>query len=163
MYMLTDKSQFQAQAIKQGKHKLAIVHQEITDWITKQFGVQALDFCCETRATSKGVPQQLIHLIVETDEDAKQMQANRAGNTLITERFLEYLKSANSHKAIDPLKSAVFPPESNPFPEMIVTYRPLKGLNGEMMRKMLDDEQRAPALVRVLTNQHFLTTLFQNS
>ena len=56
MYSLTDKSQFQALAIQQDKHKLAAVHQEIIDWITEQFGMRVLDFCCEKRETSKGVP-----------------------------------------------------------------------------------------------------------
>ena len=144
MYTLTDKSQFQARAIKQGKHKLAIVHQEVVDWVTKQFGVRALDFACETRSTSKGAQQQLIHLILETAEDVKQMQAHRADNTLITERFLKYFKSAHSNNAIpDPLKSNVFAVETNPFPEIIVTYRPLKELSRELLEEMLEDEKRA--------------------
>ena len=84
MYTLTDKSQFQAGAIKQGKYKLATVHLELMDWITKQFGVCALDFYCETRATSKGLPQQLVHVILDTVEDVKKMQANRADNKVIT-------------------------------------------------------------------------------
>jgi hypothetical protein len=144
MYTLTDKSQFQARAIKQGKHTLATVHLEIMDWITKQFDVHALDFSCETRETSKGSPQQLIHLILETVEDVKQMQADRAHNTVIAERFLKYFKSADSaNHILDPLKSNVFPVEANPFPDIIVTYRPLKALPGEILQEMLDDETRA--------------------
>ena len=144
MYTLTDKSQFQARAIKQGKHNLASVHQEIMDWVTKQFGVRALDFACETRATSKGAQQQLVHLILETAEDVKQMQAHRADNTLITERFLKYLTSAHSNNATpDTLKSNVFAGETNPFPEIIVTYRPLKELSRDLLEEMLEDEKRA--------------------
>jgi hypothetical protein len=59
MYTLSDKSQFQARAIKQGKHKLSAVHLEIMDWITKQFGANALDFFCETRETSKGLGEDV--------------------------------------------------------------------------------------------------------
>jgi hypothetical protein len=144
MYTLTDKSQFQAWAIKQGKHKLATVHREIMDWITKQFGVRALDFSCETRETSKGSAQQLVHVILETAEDVKQMQGNRAANTMIAERFLQYFKSADLDNAIpDPLKNNVFPLETNPFPEIIVTYRPVKELDGEILKEMREDEKRA--------------------
>jgi len=148
MYTLTDKSQFQARAIKLGKHKLATVHLELMDWITKQYGVQALDFYCETRATSKGSPQQLVHVILDTVEDVKKMQANRADNKVIAERFLKYFKSADSNSITDPLKSTDLSPdsyrdESNPFPEIIVTYRPLKGPDDKIIQAMLDDEQRA--------------------
>jgi len=148
MYTLSDKFQFQAHAIKQGEHKLAAVHQELMDWITKEFNVRALDFFCETRETSKGAPQQLIHMILETLEDVKQIYENHADNTMITERFLKYLKSADSNNyAADPLKSNVFPFETNPFPEIIVAYRPLKELDKKiregMLQKMSDDEIRA--------------------
>jgi hypothetical protein len=143
MYTLTDKSQFQAEAVKKGKHKLATAPLEIMDWMTKQFGVRALDFFCETRETSKG-PQQLIHLILETVDDVKRMQAHRANNAVITERFLKYFKSAGSDNPLmDPLKSNVFAAETNPFPEIIVTYRPLKEVDGKIRQEMLDDEQRA--------------------
>jgi hypothetical protein len=146
---LEEKSQFQASAIVQGKHKLAPVHQELMDWITKQFGARALDFYCETRSTSKGRPQQLVHVILETVEDAKKMQAHRADNEAIAERFLKYFKSAHSPNTIaDPLKSTdLFPDsyrdETNPFPEIIVTYRPWTQLNSEVVEKMLEDEKRA--------------------
>jgi len=146
MVTLTDKSQFQAGAIKQGKHKLATVHQEIMDWITKQFGVRALDFYCETRVTSKGSPQQLIHVILETAEEVKQMQPNRAGNILIAEQFLKYFKSADSDNPIqdqDPLKRNILSFETNPFPEIVVTYRPFKEVTTEIRQEMLDDEDRA--------------------
>ncbi len=128
-------------AIKQGKHTLANIHLEILDWITKQFGVHALDFSCETRETSKGSPQQLVHLILETVEDVKQIQTNRAGTTAITERFLKYFKSGNPIP--DPLKSNVFPINTNPFPEIIVTFRPLKELEKKILEEMLEDEKRA--------------------
>lgn len=141
MYTLTDKSQFQARAIKEGKHRLAPVHQEIMDWITKQFDVRALDFSCERRETS--TPQQLIHVILETVDDVKKMQTNRVDNTVITERFLKYFKSADSNNTVtDSLKCNVFSFETNPFPEIIMTYRPLKGLKGEVLQEMLKDEER---------------------
>jgi len=144
MDTLTDKSQFQAGAILQGTHKLAAVYQEIMDWITKQFGVRALDFFCETRQASKGLPQQRVHVILETVEDVKQMQANRDNNTVVAEQFLKYFKSADSHNATpDPLKSDVFPVETNPFPKIVVTYRPLKGLTLKPLQEMMDDEKRA--------------------
>lgn len=144
MYTLTDQSQFQASAIKQGKHKLATVHMELMDWITKQFDVRALDFCCETRKTSKGFSQQLVHVILDTLEDVKKMQTNRANSTLIIERFLRYFQSAGSSNPItDPLKNTDLSFETNPFPEIVVTYRPLKGLDKKMVEEMLDDEKRA--------------------
>lgn len=144
MYTLADKSQFQAWVIHEGRHQLATVHRELLDWITKQFGVNALDFFCEKREPSKGTSQQLIHLILETPEDVKKMQGNRAEHTVINERFLKYFKSADSHSSTpDPLKSNVFPAETNPFPEIIVTYRPLKGLNSEALREIFNDEKDA--------------------
>jgi hypothetical protein len=143
MDTLTDKSQFQAWTIKQGTYKLANVQLEIMEWITKQFGVNALDFCCETRKTSKGPPQQLIHVILETVDDVKRMQADHAGKTMITERFSEYFKSTDPNNSFDPLKSDVFPVETSPFPEIIVTYRPLKELSVKLLQEMMDEEKRA--------------------
>ena len=144
MHTLADKFQFQAQAIKRGNHKLAIVHQEIIDWITNQFGTRALDFFCETRATPKGLPQQLVHVMLETGEDVKRIQANRAAHAVITERFKQYFKSGTTPDATrDPLKSNVFPMETNPYPEIIVTYRFLKEINGEIVKEMQDDEKRS--------------------
>ena len=153
MHTLTDKSQFQVWAIKKGNHKLAPVYQEIMDWITIQFGVRALDFFCETRKTSKGLPQQLVHVILETVDDVKRMYAHHADNAAIAERFLNYFKSAHSPDTIaDPLKSTDLSPDSyrdetNPFPEIIVTYRPFKELEKkileEILEEMLEDEKRA--------------------
>lgn len=143
MYTPTDRSQFQAWAIQQGNHQLVATHQTITDWISKQFGVLALDFCFERRETTKGLSQQLVHVIVETADDVKRLQSNRVGNKLVGERFLEYFKSADvGNYVFDPTKSNVFPAETNPFPEIIVTYRPLKPPTEEMRQKMLDDEVR---------------------
>jgi hypothetical protein len=140
MYKPTDKSQFQAQAIMYGTFKLAPVHQDIMDWITKQFGVRALDFSCEKRETSKGVTQQLIHVILETEEDVKQIQANRDIHALIAGQFLKYFTSPAWLNAIpDPLKCAF---DANPFPEIIVTYRPLKQLSSEILQEILRDEKR---------------------
>jgi hypothetical protein len=144
MYTPADKSQVQARAIKQGKYKLAAVHGKITDWITKQFGVHALDFSCETRETSKGSPQQLIHVIVETGEDVKKIQADRANNLKIAERFLQYFKSTNpGDLMLDALKADVFAFETNPHPEIIVTCRPLKELDKNVIQEIREDEQRA--------------------
>jgi hypothetical protein len=143
MPTLTDKSQFQAWAIKQGKQKLAPVHRELMNWMAEQLGVRALDFYFEKRETSKGLPQQLIHVILETVEDVKQMQIHSRDNTLITERFLKYFKSADANNFItDPLKGNVFPVHTNPLPEIIVTYRPLKELDKKVVEEMLDDERR---------------------
>jgi hypothetical protein len=144
MYTLTDRSQFQAEAIKYGDHKLPPAQQEIMDWITKQFGVHALDFFCETRENSKGLRQQLVHVIVETVDDVKRMQANRADHTLVAERFSKYFQSADLVNTIpDPLKSDVFPTDTNPFPQITVTYRPLKGLDRNVLQEMHDDEEQA--------------------
>ena len=148
MFTLTDKAQFQALAIQQGKHQLAAVHQEIMDFISKQFGIRALDFYCERREISKGLPQQLVHVIIETVEAVKHLYENHADNTMITERFLQYFKSADSNNHVaDPLKNNVFPYETDPLPEIIVTFRPLKELDKkireEMLEKMLDDDLRA--------------------
>jgi hypothetical protein len=144
MYTLTDKSQFQAYAIMQGKHKLAAVDLEIMEWISKQFGVRALDFYCETREASKDLPQQLVHVILETVEDVKQIQAKHADHAVITERFLKYFKSVHLENPIrDPLKSNVLSFETNPFPQIIVTYRPFKAVKMEILQEMLNDEKRA--------------------
>lgn len=140
MYTLNDRSQFQAMAIEAGKHKLSGVHQELMEWITKQFGVRALDFYCEKRETSKA--QQLIHVILDTVEDVKKIQANQADKAMIVERFLKYLKSTDSESHIlDPLKGNVFPADTNPYPETIVTYRPLKGIGEKILREMLYEER----------------------
>jgi hypothetical protein len=144
MYTLADKSQFQAYAIKRGKHMPQIADQEIIDWISKQFGVCALDFSFEKREASKGCSQQLIHVILETVENVKQIRANHSANTLISERFLTYFKSADPENTIpDPLKRDFFPGGTNPFPEIIVTYRPLKELTTDILKEMLEDEQSA--------------------
>ncbi|CAN5560484.1 hypothetical protein BH10BAC4_BH10BAC4_06340 [soil metagenome] len=144
MYTLTDKCQFQAQAIRQGRHKLAMVDLEIIDWITKQTGVAALDFSCETRETSTGSTQQLVHVILQSVEDVKMMQTDRTNAKVITERFLKYFQSADSNKPItDPLKGNVFPFQTTPFPEIVVTYRPLKQIARDILEEMLKDERRA--------------------
>jgi hypothetical protein len=143
MYTLADKSRFQAKAIAQGRHSLAVEQQRIMDWIRKQYDVHALDFYCETRDTSKGVRQQLVHVILNTAEDVKRMQA-RGSSPEVLERFLKYFTSVESSNPIsDPLKRNVFPAETDPFPEIIVTYRPLKELTLEILEQMLDDEKRA--------------------
>ena len=144
MYTLTDQSQLQAWEILNGNFKLATAHQELMDWITKQFGVRALDFYCETKAASKGLPKQLVHVIIETVEDVKKMQAHHADNAAIAERFLDYFKSAHSPGTIaDPLKSTDLSFETNPFPKIIVTYRPLKNLTGKTRQEMMNDDERA--------------------
>ena len=143
MPTLTDKSQFQAQLIKLGQHKLASVHQEIMDWISKQFGVRAWDFLCEKRVTPKG-SQQVVHVILETAEDVKKIHASRADHPLIAERYLKYFKSMDSLSHLhDPLKNNVFPLETDPFPEIIVTFRPLKYPEEKIIRAMLEEEERA--------------------
>jgi len=139
---LTDKSQFQANAILYGQHKLSGVDQELMEWITKQFGVRALDFFCERKERTKGVPQQLIHVILETKDDVKQMQSNRANTTAVTERFLKYLQTTNTDNPTpDSLKSNVFSSETNPFPQIVITYRPLKSLDNKIAREMFYDER----------------------
>jgi hypothetical protein len=144
MDKLTDKSQLQAWAIKHGNYTLAPVHQELMNWMTKQFSVRALDFFCEVKNTSKGTPQQRVHVILETVEEVKQMQAHHADNAIIAEQFLKYFKSAHLTGTIaDPLKSTDLSFLTNPFPKIIITYRPLKNLTGKTRQEMLDDDQRA--------------------
>src|ERR1700752_2535045 len=154
-YGLPDKLQFQAAALKKGKCKLANVHQEIMDWISGQFNVRALDFLCEKREDPKSSLQQVIHIVLETADQVKSMHANRADAALVTERFLKYFTSGNS-KATDPLKRDVFPSQPLPYPEIIVTYRPLKALSREVLEEMLADEKRA-----VLTTFESVWTISQ--
>jgi len=61
--------------------------------------------------------QQLIHLIFDTPEDVKKLQSNHASSKAIAEKF--------------------------PFPEVIITYRPLKELSDEVLREMRTDDERA--------------------
>ena len=61
--------------------------------------------------------QQLIHLILDTPEDVKKLQSNQASSKAIAEKF--------------------------PFPEVIVTYRPLKELSQEILTEMRTDDERA--------------------
>jgi hypothetical protein len=143
MHTLADKSQFQAWTIVKGRHKLAVEHQEIMDWVSKQFDVHALDFYCETRVNSKSAQQQLVHVILNTVEDVKRMQAH-GNNPEVAEHFSKYFKSVASHNPmLDPLKSEVLAGEKGPSSEIIVTYRPLKELAREILDEMLDDEKRA--------------------
>jgi len=60
--------------------------------------------------------QQLIHLILDTLADVKKLQSNQASKA-IAEKF--------------------------PFPEVIVTYRPLKELSQEILTEMRNDDERA--------------------
>jgi hypothetical protein len=122
MYTPSDRSQFQANLVKHDKHKLPIEQQEILNWISEQFGVKALYFSCEKREPSEGTAQQLVHLIFETVDDVKKIQASRATNTAIAGKFMAYLKSTS---------------------EVIVTCRPLKKLSSEILNEMLDDEKRS--------------------
>jgi hypothetical protein len=142
MSTLADKSQLQASAIMRGKHKLAGIHQEILDSYTKQFGVRALDFYCERREASKG-SSQMVHVILESVDDVKKIQAHRAEKGLIAEQFLKCFKSAATNNSTsDPLKSDVFPGDTNPFPEIIVTYRPLTEVDRKIVNEMLDADVR---------------------
>jgi len=61
--------------------------------------------------------QQLVHLILDTPADVKKLQSNHASSKAIAEKF--------------------------PFPEVIVTFRPLKELSDEILREMRDDDERA--------------------
>ncbi|HWA35763.1 MAG TPA: hypothetical protein VG737_16585 [Cyclobacteriaceae bacterium] len=141
MYTISDKSQFQARAIKQGEHSLATAHQEIVDWISKEFNVRTLDFSCEKRSTTKS-HQQLVHIILDTAADVKKLQADHSARPIIGERFLNYFMSENAHATMDSLKRDVYPQATTPYPEVIVTYRPLKDLDSKIIEEMLDDERR---------------------
>ncbi len=135
-----DRSQFQALAIQQGKYQPALVHQEVMGWITRQFGVYALDFFCETRSATKG-KQQLVHVILNTMEDVKRMQANRADQATIAERFLQYFKSASAQA--DPLKRTDLDFKTGPLPEIVVTYRPFKYPDSKIVNEMFEEEKFA--------------------
>ncbi|NOT74214.1 MAG: hypothetical protein HOP08_04740 [Cyclobacteriaceae bacterium] len=141
MITIPDKSQFQAWAIKLGKHTLPPESLEIMQWISKQFGVSALDFYCEKRETPKG-SQQVVHLILESGEDIKKINADRANTVLITERFLKYFTTAKSLNT-DPTKADVFPADTNPFPKVIITFRPFKDVDNKIFKEMMEEERRA--------------------
>lgn len=143
MPTLSDRSQFQAHEVQQGRYKLAADHLEIVEWIGKEYGVTALDFWCETRKTNKGPSQQLVHLVLGTTDDVKKLQTNRSG-VAIGERFLDHFKSTSSNApTADPTKNDVLPFSSEPFPEIIVTFRPLKYPDGKIMTEMYNEEIRA--------------------
>ena len=142
-YTLSDQAQFQAISITNGSHKLAAVHYDLMDWMSKQFGVHAIDFFCEKRETSKGLKQQIVHVILETNEDVQRMQKDRASNKVVAERFLKYFKSTERNDAPDLIKANAFPNETDPFPAIIVAYRPFTGVDGKILDEMLNDEQQA--------------------
>lgn len=119
MYTPADRSQLQARAVKQGTYTLADTDQEVIDWIKKEFRVNALHFSFETRKQ-----QQLVHLILETADEVRTMQSNSTRNAPIAERFSKYFNF------------------TDPVPEIIVTYRPLKDLDGNIISEILDDEKR---------------------
>ena len=100
-------------------YTLAVKDQEIRDWIKKEFQVNVLYVFLENRKN-----KQLVHLILETGQDVKTMQADRATNAVIAERFLKYFKS------------------TDPSPEIIITYRPLKDIDAKLISEMRDDEKR---------------------
>jgi hypothetical protein len=52
------------------------------------------------------------------------------------------LRSAASQNQ-DPLKGDVFPGETDSFPEVVVTYRPLKDLGSKIWSEMHEEEQQA--------------------
>lgn len=133
MYTLGDRSQLQAHVIKTGQHKLAKEHQEVIDWINTTFDVRVLDFYFEMKQ------KQLVHLILE---DVKTLQSNRDAAKAIAGRFLQYFKS-NSGKTDDVTKGDAFSSSTNPFPEIIVTYRPLDVPDSEVISKIIQDEKYA--------------------
>lgn len=139
MYTLSDKSQIQASAVKRGTYALAAADQELVNWISNHFDVNALDFYCEARKTAKS-SQQLVHVILERADDVKKMQADRAGSLTIAEWFLKYLKSASPG---DSLKRDVLANELLSPSNIIVTYRPLQEPDGKILEEMIDDEKRA--------------------
>lgn len=143
MHHLSEKSQFQAFCIQQGRHRLANGHQELMDWISKEFGVRALDFSCETKGNANGNSKQLIHLILETPADLKRIQADRTAQEMITARFVKYLNSADAQGTTDPLKRDIFPIEMQPTAALVVTYRPLKKFDEAVLKELLEDEKRA--------------------
>lgn len=141
MHTLSDQLQFQAYAISEGKHQLASEDRSVIDWINKQFGVRALDFSCETKSVPNGKSRQIVHIVMRSVDDVKLMQSNREGSTLIAERFLTYFKSTDIQKqTTDQLKKDVLSFDRAPFPQIVVTYRPLQDLETKVLREMLDAE-----------------------
>jgi hypothetical protein len=141
MYTLSDQLQFQANAINEGRHQLASEVRSIIDWINKQFGVRALDFSCETKSVPNGNSRQLVHLIMRSVDDVKLLQSNREGSVLIAERFLTYFKSIGTQeKTTDQLKKDVLSFDRAPFPQIVVTYRPLQDVETKVLQEMLDAE-----------------------
>ncbi len=140
-YTPSDRLQFQAGALKKGKFKLEPADQELMDWVSLQFNIRALDFLCERRDGPKNLPQQVVHIALETADQVKGMQANHTGTALIVERFLRYFKSRDSETK-DLLKIDAFPSNTNPYPEIIITYRPLNELSREILEEMMKNERQ---------------------
>jgi hypothetical protein len=142
MHHLREKAEFQAFCIQQGRLQLSTAHQELMDWISKEFEVRALDFSCETKAKSGGDLKQLIHLILETPADLKRIQVDRAAQEMIAARFVQYLNSADAHGTLDPLKRNIFHIDKQPTVALVVTYQPLKKVDAAILKELLDDEKR---------------------
>ncbi|WP_133259575.1 hypothetical protein [Pseudochryseolinea flava] len=137
MYNTTDKSYRQARAIKAGTYRLPLVYQDFVDWLSRQFNVSVLDFACETKETSKGLKQQLLYVIVERVSDAARLESDRGNDIRIAHEFVSYFSSLDAEaRTIDPLKSNVFALNTDPYPEVIIAYRPLE----EIEKKIVDEK-----------------------
>lgn len=143
MYNPTDKSYIQARAIKTGKHKLSIAHQQLVDWVSQQFDVNALDFTCETRETSMGYRQQFISIILETKSECQKIET-RNNQVEIAKKFMAYFTSAEAAlNNGDQLKNSVFPVNDKPFPEIIVGFHSLEEIELKIAKKKVGEKFQA--------------------
>lgn len=127
MYNPTDPSYKQAREIKTGKHKLHPVHQQLIDWVSKQFHVHALDFQTHTIETPAGYQQQMLFIILETIAECERME--KTNYQELTKKFIDYFTSSDQAlKKMDPLKSKVGLFETRPFPEIIIGFHALESI-----------------------------------
>lgn len=125
MFSSSDNSYKQARSIKKGEHTLHAKYQELVDWVSKEFNVNALDFTCETKETSMGYKQQVIRIHVETIEEARKLDTNRSHEPKIIDKFMNFLLLG--HKQVstpDKLKTDIW--KVSPFPEIIIGYYALE-------------------------------------
>jgi hypothetical protein len=139
-YSLIDKLQFQASLIHQGKIQHAENHQALINWVKNEYGVIILDFCFEKNKSGSVSTKQMIHLVLETVEDVNKLKSKNQIRVEMAEKFLTDFKLNSKIATLDCLKNDIFPSDTNPFPQIIFTLRPLEKLPIEILKKMLDDE-----------------------
>lgn len=127
MYHPSNPSYIQARAIKKGELKLPGIHQEMVDWISKEFNVKALDFSYDTKTISASYREQVVIVALETIADCKKIDT-RENEAKIKAQVITRLQNFNPDGEADPLKKDAWPSNSQPVPHVLVDFRPLEAI-----------------------------------